>query len=153
MIYLLARYHVTHEGCRVLLVTREQPRPLSFQHILRARQPFPEQIDTQFRFANLKPITSIISWQPWGARDEVLEYITHRYTLRMLAITFSILMVEMVLLVNKVGNVNSLGSTGQLVAFIVSVGGCLTLAMQVGVEIPRKKVFNCPLFEPPIVED
>lgn len=132
--YLLLRYHGSHQnrpGTRSPLpIDKQGSRP-----VLRLME-------------SIEPGVLLDIPQLLGANEEFLRRWVYYPTVnRLLLIVITILMVELTLALNTVGNVNDLTSTGQLVAFIVSVGGCITLAMQVGVEDPRKE-FTHTLYGP-----
>ncbi|RPB21598.1 hypothetical protein L211DRAFT_423263 [Terfezia boudieri ATCC MYA-4762] len=65
--------------------------------------------------------------------------------IQIILITFNILIVELTLKLNNVGDVNNLTSTGQLVALIVSVGGCLLVTMERFVQ--QRRGFGLPLYD------
>ncbi|KAF8451437.1 hypothetical protein BGX38DRAFT_1259594 [Terfezia claveryi] len=66
---------------------------------------------------------------------------------QLILIVFNVLMVELTLILNNVGNVNNLASTGQLVALIVSLGGCQLVAMERFLHKPRQAQFGFPLYD------
>ena len=67
------------------------------------------------------PYTRRISFPLWLAID-------------VFALCYTILRVEFTVALNSISGVNKIFTAGQLIAFVVALGGCLLVAMQLGRE-------------------
>ena len=80
-------------------------------------------------------------------RNAYSKMFIHLWLIVQVMILFvTIIRVELTLVLNNIGNVNDLGSTGQLIAFIVSIGGCMATGMHLTTH-QRKEKYGAPLYD------